>query len=168
MTAAKGRKPAGPKAKAPGDSVEMLFRQLSEKIGPLEAEEPSCGAPFDYAGVIGLLDKILAIDPGNRDALNYKGMMLLGTSEHRKAIKCFDAILKASPADKEVLNNKGIALYGMGKAEEALKYIDKAIELDRRFPDALMNKAVILHDLGRSEEAQKFIMRARALDTIKG
>lgn len=169
MTAAKGKKPAGKVAKTHDDSVELLFEQLSGKLGPLEADEPADGdVSFDFAGTIDLLDRILAIEPENRNALNYKGMMMLGMSEHKKAIKCFDTLLKINPADKEVLNNKAIALYGLGKYDEALKYIDQAIALDRRYPDALMNKAIILHGMGKSEEAKKFIMRARALDTING
>ena len=159
MAAAKGKKPAGGKIPS--------RKQVAEKMDALGGEDPGeAGQTFDYGDVIGLLDRILAIEPGNRNALNIKGMMLMGMGENDKALACYKAILKANPADKEALNNAGIAMFGLGKVPEALKYVDKAIELDRRYPDALMNKAVILHGLGRTEEARTFMMRAQALDSI--
>ena len=166
MTAAKGKRPAGAGAKK--ESVDLLFKELIALLEPLEADEQEGEIEFDIAGAIKLIDRILALEPDNRNALNYKGMMLLGQGEHKKADSCFSAILKKNPADKEALNNKAIALYGQGKSKEALKYVDKAIELDRRYADALMNKAVILHDLGQLAEAHKFLVRARALGNIQG
>jgi tetratricopeptide (TPR) repeat protein len=118
--------------------------------------------------VVKLLDAIIAIDPGYRDAVNYKGMMLYGCGSISEAIQCFNAILKTNPVDKEALNNKGIALYGLGRDEDALKCVEAAIEIDKRYVDAYMNKAVILHALGRLEEADKFLRKARALENIIG
>jgi tetratricopeptide (TPR) repeat protein len=118
--------------------------------------------------VVKLLDAIIAIDPGYRDAVNYKGMMMYGCGNISEAIKCFNAVLKINPADKEALNNKGIALYGLGRDEDALKCVEAAIEIDKRYTDAYMNKAVILHGLGRIEEADKFIRKAKALENIIG
>jgi len=118
--------------------------------------------------VIKLLDAIIAIDPGYRDAVNYKGMMLYGCGNVSGAIKCFNEVLKINPADKEALNNKGIALYGLGRDEDALKCVEAAIEIDKRYVDAYMNKAVILSGLGQPEEAEKFLRKARALETIIG
>ncbi len=121
-----------------------------------------------FNDVVKLLDAIIAIDPGHRDAVNYKGMMLYGCGDISGAIKCFDAALKINPADKEALNNKGIALYGLGQDEDALKCVEAAIEIDKRYVDAYMNKAVILHGLGRIEDADKAIRKARALEAIVG
>jgi tetratricopeptide (TPR) repeat protein len=118
--------------------------------------------------VVKLLDAIIAIDPGYRDAVNYKGMMLYGCGNISEAIKCFDAVLKINPTDKEALNNKGIALYGLGRDEDALKCVEAATEIDKRYADAYMNKAVILHGLGRIEEADKAVRKAKALDAIVG
>lgn len=156
----KGTKTASPKKRkgSSGDKVADPVKLFKEAV--LKSE--SC----DFNETIRMLDAILAIDPEYRDAINYKGMMLVGTGENRKAIECFDEILKRNPADKEALNNKGIALYGLGENDEALRCIDAALALDRRYPDALMNKAVILHSLGKDEEAQKYLARARAFETM--
>jgi tetratricopeptide (TPR) repeat protein len=185
MTAAKGKKPvkkdlrdrAGrapavkkAPAKTGGDSKEsvgLLFKEVGTRMKALSGDEPGDAAlTFDYRGVIGLLDQILAIEPGNRNALIYKGLMFMGLQEQDKALECFNVILKANPGDSEALNNKAIVLYGMGKAKEAMIYVDKALEIDKRYADALMNKAVMLYEQGQIEEARKFLARANACDRI--
>jgi tetratricopeptide (TPR) repeat protein len=185
MTSAKGKKPVKKDhidgvgktpavkrapAKTGGDdkdSVGLLFKEVGARMKALSGDEPGDAAlTFDYGGVIGLLDQILAIEPGSRNALIYKGVMLMGLQEQAKAMECFNAILKANPGDSEALNNKAIVLYGMGKAMEAMIYVDKAIEIDKRYGDALMNKAVMLYEQGHIDEARKFIARANACDRI--
>jgi tetratricopeptide (TPR) repeat protein len=185
MTAAKGRKPVKKDRRAtagasPGvnrasvinardckESVDLLFKEVLERMRVLSADEPGDSAErFDYGAVIRLLDQILAIEPGNRNALIYKGIMLMGLDERVKALECFNAILKANPGDSEALNNKAIVLYGLGKTKEAMSYVDKALEIDKRYADALMNKAVMLHALGQVEEARKYVARANACDRI--
>ncbi len=167
MTAAKGRK-AVKKDEGARDSVSLLFQEVAKRMNAIMCEDPGdASESFDYAGVIGLLDQIMVIEPGNRNALNFKGIMYMGMQEQKKAIECFNAILKANPGDSEALNNKAIALYGLGKAKEAMKYVDKALELDKRYGDALMNKAVMLYDMGKSEEARVYLARANACDTLR-
>jgi tetratricopeptide (TPR) repeat protein len=167
-----GRAPAVKRAPAKTggddkDSVGLLFKEVGKRMKALSGDDPGEAAmSFDYGGVIGLLDQILAIEPGNRNALIYKGLMLMGLPEQAKALECFNAILKANPGDSEALNNKAIVLYGMGKAKEAMTYVDKALEIDKRYGDALMNKAVMLYEQGQIEEARKFIARANTCDRI--
>ncbi len=163
------KKPAAVGTKITEDSVTAIFNQIADKMKTFESIETEDQADaFNYREVITLLDMILAIDPDNRDAWNYKGMMFVGAGENAKAVECFKKVLAGNPADKVVLNNTGIALYGIGKDQEALKYVDKAIELDRRYSDALMNKAVILHGMGKTEEAESLMVKARALYSING
>lgn len=185
MTAAKGKKPVkkNPRdsagrapavkrapAKTGGDSKEsvgLLFKEVGKRMKVLSGDEPGEAAlTFDYGAVISLLGQILAIEPGNRNALIYKGVMLMGQQEQAKALDCFNAILKANPGDSEALNNKAIVLYGMGKTKEAMIYVDKALEIDKRYADALMNKAVMLYEQGQIDEARKFLARANACDRI--
>jgi Tfp pilus assembly protein PilF len=176
MTAAKGRKPVTKAGGSKGsrvsriadtgkESVELLFDEITTRMNALSDDDPGdAGQDFDYGGVIGLLDQVLAIEPGSRKGLNYKGIMLMGMGEQAKALECFNAILKTNPGDSEALNNKAIALYGLGKTKEAMKYVDKAIEIDKRYADALMNKAVMLYDKGEMEEARKYLARANVCD----
>jgi tetratricopeptide (TPR) repeat protein len=178
MSEARGRKPvtkagagkdgrAGSRRDSGKESVDLIFKEVLERMRVLSADDPGDSAEsFDYRAVIILLDRILAIESGNRNALIYKGIMLMGLDERAKALECFNAILKANPGDSEALNNKAIVLYGMGKTKEAMTYVDKALEIDKRYADALMNKAVMLHALGQVEEARKYVARANACDRI--
>lgn len=157
-------------AKTGKADLDRMFREAvaqNEEFRITEADDYDIAIEH-FNKIMRRLEAILAIDPAYRDAINYKGMMLVGCGSNAEAIECFEAILKSNPADKEALNNKGIALYGLGRDEEALKCIDGAIALDGRYPDAYMNKAVILHALGRYEEADKVVRRARMLDVITG
>jgi tetratricopeptide (TPR) repeat protein len=151
-------------------NLDEMFRAAvsSNESFQISEEDDYDKAVEHFNKVIKLLDTIIAIDPGYRDAVNYKGMMLYGCGNVSGAIECFNAVLKINLADKEALNNKGIALYGLGRDEDALKCVEAAIEIDKRYVDAYMNKAVILHALGRLEEADKILRKARALENIIG
>ncbi len=151
-------------------NLEEMFRATvaSNESFEITEDDDYNIALEQFSNIIRRLDAIIAIDPEYRDAINYKGMMLVGCGNNKEGVECFDAILKINPADKEALNNKGIALYGLGKDKEALKCVNSAIALDKRYPDAYMNKAVILHAIGEFEEADRCIRKARALDIIVG
>ena len=168
-----GAKKASPVKKSAKSGKADLDRMFREAVAQNEEFQINESDDYDIAiehfnKIMRRLEAILAIDPAYRDALNYKGMMLVGCGSNGEAVECFDAILKSNPADKEALNNKGIALYGLGRDEDALKCINGAIALDNRYPDAYMNKAVILHALGRYEEADKVVRKAKMLDVITG
>lgn len=152
-------KPVKKPAKA--ESIEQTVIRLTKEAGK-KAEAQ------DFSGAIKKLDEVLTLVPGLREALNYKGMMLVGIGENEKAIEVFDEVLMLFPDDKEALNNKGISLYGLGKEKEALESIEKAISVDRRYSDALLNKALILYELGHIEESQTFFTRARTLEVMRG
>lgn len=171
IKAAPGKAPGQRTGKKIGKAnLDEMFRAAvssNESFQISEADDYD-RAVDHFNKVVKLLDAIIAIDPGYRDAVNYKGMMLYGCGNIAKAIECFNAVLKINPADKEALNNKGIALYGLGRDEDALKCVEAAITIDKRYSDAYMNKAVILHGLGQIEEADKAIRKAKALDAIVG
>jgi len=63
----------------------------------------------------------LQLDPGNVEALVYKGATLTELQHYDEALVCFDKILKHAPDLDEALTGKGFALLGLGRAEEALK-----------------------------------------------
>jgi glyoxylase-like metal-dependent hydrolase (beta-lactamase superfamily II) len=63
----------------------------------------------------------LQLDPGNVEALVYKGTSLVELQHYDEALDCFDKILKFAPDLDEALSGKGFALLGLGRVEEALK-----------------------------------------------
>ncbi len=63
----------------------------------------------------------LLLDPGNVEALVYKGTTLTELQHYDEALACFDKILKHAPDLDEALTGKGFALLGLGRTAEALK-----------------------------------------------
>ena len=137
-----------------------------ESVDGLFKEAVARSESLDFAGTIRLLETILKIDPENKDALNYMGMMLVGMDEYAEAVKYFNRLIKMNPGDKEALNNKAIALHYLGREGDALKCVDSAIALDKRYPDAYINKAVILHSMGKVEESKAVLAKGRALEAV--
>jgi hydroxyacylglutathione hydrolase len=63
----------------------------------------------------------LGLDPGNMEALVFKGTTLTELQHYDEALECFDKILKLAPELEEAVMGKGFALLGLGRVEEALK-----------------------------------------------
>jgi glyoxylase-like metal-dependent hydrolase (beta-lactamase superfamily II) len=63
----------------------------------------------------------LQLDPGNVEALIYKGTTLTELQHYDEALAIFDRILKRAPEIEEAVTGKGFALLGLGRVEEALK-----------------------------------------------
>lgn len=63
----------------------------------------------------------LLLNPGNPEALVYKGITLTELQHYDEALECFDKILKFAPELEEAVMGKGFALLGLGRMEEALK-----------------------------------------------
>lgn len=62
----------------------------------------------------------LQMQPGNPEALVYKGAALTELQHYDEALVCFDKILKHAPDIEEAVMGKGFALVGLGRVEEAL------------------------------------------------
>jgi len=60
-------------------------------------------------------------DPGNMEALVYKGTTLTELSHYDEALEIFNRILKVAPDLLEAVMGKGFALMGLGRVEEALQ-----------------------------------------------
>ncbi len=63
----------------------------------------------------------LQLDPGNLEALIYKGATLTELQHYDEALAIFDRVLKHAPDIEEAVTGKGFALLGLGRVEEALQ-----------------------------------------------
>ncbi len=63
----------------------------------------------------------LQLDPGNVEALIYKGTTLTELQHYDEALEIFDRILKQAPEIEEAVTGKGFALLGLGRVDEALQ-----------------------------------------------
>ena len=63
----------------------------------------------------------LQLDPGNVEALIYKGTTLTELQHYDEALALFDKILNQAPEIEEAVTGKGFALLGLGRVQEALE-----------------------------------------------
>ncbi len=79
---------------------------------------------------VAIMERILAINPSNANALNFVGYSLLekGTDMNRAA-ELLGRALALKPEDAFVLDSYGWLLFRQGKKREAMKYLEKALAL---------------------------------------
>jgi Flp pilus assembly protein TadD len=83
----------------------------------------------DYAAAIPLLEKVLAADPKNADALNYLGYSQRKLGDRESALKNYEAALAVDPEHRganEYLGELYLEMGDLAKAEERLAVLDKA------------------------------------------
>lgn len=100
-----------------------------------------------------LYDKVLKLNPASGDALNLKGALATGRSQHAAALALLDRAAAAMPGYPEVHFNRAIALSALDRDEEALAAYAKAITLRPAYADAHLNAGRVLHKLGRIDQA---------------
>ena len=63
----------------------------------------------------------LQLDPGDFEALIFKGTTLTELQHYDEALAIFDRVLKQAPEIEEAVTGKGFALLGLGRVQEALE-----------------------------------------------
>ena len=96
-----------------------------------------------YEEALGYLDKILAIDENNLQALSNKGGILIKLKKYDEAIEYFDRVLVIKPDFVEALNNKAIALYSLGNYDDASNVLIQAVNLDPKNLVTIKNISLI-------------------------
>ena len=77
-----------------------------------------------------LYERVLAIVPGDADALNNLGVILSGEREFDRALELLRRGAAAAPRNAGIWNNIGAALREQGKADEAISAFRQALGLD--------------------------------------
>jgi predicted O-linked N-acetylglucosamine transferase (SPINDLY family) len=88
-------------------------------------------------------EKILEIDPGNFDANNLLGTLLIEIKDFKNAEKYLTKSLSINSSIPGTYNNLGIALKEQGKINESLEKFSKAIIIKNDYVDAYNNRGLI-------------------------
>jgi len=120
----------------------------SSNVLALVQEGSALSNQGNYTRAISYFDKVLVIDPNNKDALYGKGDALIILGNYTQALDYLNKALAVDPNDKYILNEKGNALSFQGNDTQALQYYDKAISIDPGYKEALFDKADSLNRLG--------------------
>lgn len=97
-----------------------------------------------YEEGLSYLDKILAIDKNNLQALSNKGGVLIKLKKYDESIEYFERALAIKPDFVEALNNKAIALYSLGNYDKASNILIQAINLDPKNLMTIKNIDLVL------------------------
>lgn len=112
------------------------------------------------------LDKALAIDPGNPDALQTRALIYQLQGENELADKLFERALSAAPDFTRARNNYAAFLYSRGRIAEACDQLERAsrnIDYDDR-AQLFTNLGLCQRELGNLEAARKSLQRAQDIN----
>jgi tetratricopeptide (TPR) repeat protein len=77
-----------------------------------------------------LLDKAIAINPGNARAVYYKGVLLKMENKPEASLKLFQQIERRYPRDRLILNQMGKSYQALGMQAEACKLFERVLAID--------------------------------------
>ena len=107
-----------------------------------------------------LLARAAAINPGNAEIHNTRGVALRDFGRFAEALESYDRAIALVPDYPEAYANRGVALRNLGRHEEALRSYDRAIALKSDFAQAHANRGVALGELKRQPEAMESYRQA--------
>ena len=113
-----------------------------------------------YEEALVILNNVLIDQPDFDDALNNKGIALVGLNRFEEALKQYDKVLNIKPYFLKAINNKANCLKLMGLYEEALKYYKKALSLEPNFIEAIYNRAICFYEINNFDDAEKLYNKA--------
>jgi tetratricopeptide (TPR) repeat protein len=147
--------------------ISILF--VSQAIGENTAEQWKDEAKDYYSSAsyeLGLdaIDKSLAIDKSDGDALVLKAIILEHLNRYEEAIAAFEMALAMDEDNKEAWAGKGDAYYKLGDYAKAADSYDRSIKLDRTGADVLYKKGLALKEKGNEEEANNIWKEAIRVD----
>ncbi|HRK26820.1 MAG TPA: tetratricopeptide repeat protein [Chitinophagales bacterium] len=95
----------------------------------------------NYEAAIELLDKCLARDPTNKDALQMRANCYTELKKYKQALKDYNRAVKLDAADPILQYNKATTLLKMGKLNDAIETFDVAVNYKPDYIFALQGRA---------------------------
>lgn len=110
-----------------------------------------------------LIEQVLALTPGNPEALRMLGVIAQHRGDQARAVDCFRCVLPVWPNDADLRVGLGIALHERGEIEEAMTHLRRGCELDPASAPAWFNLGEALWRQARTDEAIATLRRALEL-----
>ena len=118
---------------------------------------------FDFANVLDMTQKALALDLNNEEAFYLKALAEIGLQKFDDSILTSQNLLNYNPYKAEAYALLGAAYMEKNDSVAALKYYEEAINVDSKNADYFLSAALLLRKLGRNKEAIRYLYVARAL-----
>lgn len=111
---------------------------------PKEARESD--AKEDIKGRIAGIERMLAANPSNLEALIQLGNDYFDAGQFNKAIDTYEKALQIDGKNADVTTDMGVAYRRVGKPNESVKLFRKALEIDPNHTLAMFNLGIVLRD----------------------
>jgi predicted O-linked N-acetylglucosamine transferase (SPINDLY family) len=97
--------------------------------------------------------RVLALDPGNAQALHMLGALANQVGQHAAAVELISQSVRIEPTSADAHSNLGVGYQSLGQLQEAIGCYQRALALRPDHVDALNNLAIALQAAGRLTEA---------------
>lgn len=125
------------------------------------ADELNSGQP---AAAGRTLAKVLALAPGNLEAIRLTGIAAQRERDYPTAIACFRQVLPSRPDDAQLHILIGITLFEYGEVDGAITHLQRAAELEPDSALAWFNLGEALRRQARTDEALAALQQAVRAD----
>ncbi len=114
------------------------------------------GSPVDYQQRIAELEKLVASDPKNLQALTMLANDYYDTDQAQKAIDTYAKAIELDPRNPNLLTDQGVMYKRLGSFDKALANFEKAQSIDPKHLQSLYNIGIIYaEDLKQPDKALK-------------
>jgi len=117
-----------------------------EKPAEAPSEDRAIASGGELRGRIADLEKVLASNPENHQALTQLGNAYFDSGLHQKALDTYQKALKLEPRNADIVTDMGVSYRKLGKPEEAVAAFHKALEIDPNHVVALFNIGIVYRD----------------------
>ncbi len=127
-----------------GALVGLLISQGSKKREPAGGGAPMAAVPTgEVVKNVQLLEKLVATEPGNRNAWVELGHLYFDSDQHMKAVAAYDKALELNPNDANVLTDQGVMFRRLGWYDRAVQNFTRASQVDPRHIQSLFNLGIV-------------------------
>ena len=111
------------------------------------------GYDWDWSAAQKHFRRALDIDPNNRDAHFFHGMLFMALGRFDEAIDHMERAERLDPLSPAVQSGFGRVLYRARRFDEAIVHLNEAIELEPQTPGSYHRLADVYEEMGRYDEA---------------
>jgi tetratricopeptide (TPR) repeat protein len=106
-----------------------------------------------YEEAKNIYSRILAINPYDHDAFQFRGATNIRLGKDKDALADFNRALELNPNDYVAIHDRGKALINLGKDKDALADFNRALELKPDHPIILSTRGALYVYMGKYKEA---------------
>jgi cytochrome c-type biogenesis protein CcmH/NrfG len=136
----------------------LIFSLSSKKETPSQmgGVPAGSGSPVDYQQRIAELEKVVANEPKNLQALTMLANDYYDTDQAQKAIGTYAKALELDPRNPNLLTDQGVMYKRIGAFDKALANFEKAQSIDPKHLQSLYNIGIICaQDMKQPDKALK-------------